>query len=126
MLHPFMPFVTEELWSKMGERGDCPLITAKWPEPNASVEPDAKAEVEWLIALIGNLRGAKAELGIAPGARLTAYLGDPSEATRAIIGRNGAAVDRLARLDAIRFASAPARAVLQVGAGVGTGRAAGR
>ena len=117
MLHPFMPFVTEELWSKMGERGDYPLITARWPAPNASVDAAAKAEVEWLIALIGNLRGAKAELGIAPGARLTAYLADPSDATRAIVGRNGAAIDRLARLDAIHFEAAPAGALLQVGAG---------
>ncbi|GGB97166.1 valine--tRNA ligase [Novosphingobium endophyticum] len=117
MLHPFMPFVTEELWSKMGERPGYPLITAKWPEPNASVDAVAKAEVEWLIALIGNLRGAKAELGIAPGARLTAYLADPSEATRAIVERNGAAIDRLARLDAIRFEAPPGGAMLQVGAG---------
>ena len=117
MLHPFMPFVTEELWSKMGEREGYPLITAKWPEPAASVDADAKREVEWLIALIGNLRGAKAELGIAPGARLTAYLETPSESTRAIIGRNGTAVDRLARLDAIHFEAAPDGPAMQVGAG---------
>ena len=117
MLHPFMPFVTEELWSKMGERDGYPLITAKWPEPAASVDADAKREVEWLIALIGNLRGAKAELGIAPGARLTAYLETPSESTRAIIGRNGTAVDRLARLDAIHFEAAPDGPAMQVGAG---------
>jgi valyl-tRNA synthetase len=120
MLHPFMPFVTEELWSKLGERADYPLITAKWPEPAASVDTGAKAEVEWLIALVGNLRGAKAELGIAPGARLTAYLADPSEATRAIIGRNGGAIDRVARLDAIHFEPAPAGAMLQIGAGDAT------
>jgi valyl-tRNA synthetase len=117
MLHPFMPFVTEELWSKMGDREGYPLITAQWPAPEAPVDADAKREVEWLIALIGNMRGAKAELGIAPGARLTAYLADPSAATKAIIERNGAAVDRLARLDAIHFTPAPAGAVLQVGAG---------
>jgi valyl-tRNA synthetase len=116
MLHPFMPFVTEELWSKMGAREN-ELIVAQWPQPGAKVDPAAKVEVEWLIALVGNLRGAKAELGIAPGARLTAYLAQPSEATRAIIERNATAVDRLARLDAIRFEAAPAGAAMQVGAG---------
>jgi valyl-tRNA synthetase len=116
MLHPFMPFVTEELWSKMGER-ESELIVAQWPQPGAKVDADAKLEVEWLIALVGNLRGAKAELGIAPGARLTAYLAEPSEATRAVIGRNAVAVDRLARLDAIRFEAAPAGPAMQVGAG---------
>ncbi|GGZ06579.1 valine--tRNA ligase [Novosphingobium colocasiae] len=116
MLHPFMPFVTEELWSKLGER-PYELIVAQWLKPEAKVDAEAKAEVEWLIALIGNLRGAKAELGIAPGARLTAYLADPSDATRAVIGRNAAAIDRLARLDAIRFEAAPAGPAMQVGAG---------
>lgn len=116
MLHPFMPFVTEELWASMGAR-PYELIVAQWPEPEAAVDAGAKAEVEWLIALIGNLRGAKAELGIAPGARLTAYLAEPSDATRAVIGRNGPAIDRLARLEAIRFEPAPAGAAMQVGAG---------
>jgi valyl-tRNA synthetase len=116
MLHPFMPFVTEELWSKMGTREN-ELIVAQWPAPEAKVDAGAKVEVEWLIALVGNLRGAKAELGISPGARLTAYLAEPSDATRAIMERNATAVDRLARLDAIRFEAAPAGAAMQVGAG---------
>ena len=116
MLHPFMPFVTEELWSKLGAR-DGELIVAAWPAPQAEVDAEAKREVEWLIALIGNLRGAKVELGLAPGSRLTAYLPEPSEATRGIITRNPVAIDRLARLDAIHFAPAPAGAAMQVGAG---------
>ena len=117
MLHPFMPFVTEELWSKLGDRADYPLITAKWPQPGAGVDAAAKAEVDWLIALIGNLRTAKNELGIAPGAKLDAYLPDPSAATRGIIERNPAAIERLARLSGIRFEAAPAGAAMQVGAG---------
>ena len=117
MLHPFMPFVTEELWSKLGARAHYPLITAKWPEPGAAVDRGAKAEVEWLIALVGNLRTAKNELGIAPGARLDAYLPEPSAATRSIIARNGAAIDRLARLNGIKFESAPTGAAMQIGAG---------
>ncbi|WP_235982093.1 valine--tRNA ligase [Novosphingobium aerophilum] len=116
MLHPFMPFITEELWNKLGERPH-ELIVAQWPAPQAAVDPAAKAEVEWLIALIGNLRTAKNELGIAPGARLDAYLPEASAATRGIIERNPGAIDRLARLSAIRFEPAPAGAAMQVGAG---------
>ena len=116
MLHPFMPFVTEELWSKLGDRPH-ELIVAQWPAPQAAVDPAAKAEVEWLIALIGNLRTAKNELGIAPGARLDAFLPEASEATRGIIERNPGAIDRLARLNGICFAPAPAGAAIQVGAG---------
>ncbi len=117
MLHPFMPFVTEELWSKLGDRPDHPLITAQWPQPGAAVDAAAKAEVDWLIALIGNLRTAKNELGIAPGAKLDAFLPEPSAATRGIIERNPAAIERLARLNGIRFEAAPAGAAMQVGAG---------
>ena len=117
MLHPFMPFVTEELWSKLGDRPDHPLITAQWPQPGAVVDAAAKAEVDWLIALIGNLRTAKNELGIAPGAKLDAFLPEPSAATRGIIERNPAAIERLARLNGIRFEPAPAGAAMQVGAG---------
>ena len=121
MLHPFMPFITEELWHAQAayQDGERPyeLILAKWPAPQATVDPAAKAEVEWLIALIGNLRTAKNELGIAPGARLDAYLADPSETTAGIISRNGAAIDRIARLNGISFAAAPAGAAMQVGAG---------
>ncbi len=116
MLHPFMPFVTEELWHALGERS-AELIVAEWPAPAAEVDPAAKAEVEWLIALVSGLRGAKNELGIAPGARLEAYLPEPSAATRAVIESNTAAIERLARLSAIHFAPAPAGAAMQIGAG---------
>jgi valyl-tRNA synthetase len=115
-----MPFVTEELWSKLGQSGsgrEAELIVARWPQPGAEVDAAAKAEVEWLIALVGNLRNAKSELGIAPGARLEAFLPAPSEATRGIIARNPGAIERLARLSAIRFEAAPGGAAMQVGAG---------
>jgi len=116
MLHPFMPFVTEELWDKLGTRPH-ELIVAQWPQPGVGVDAEAKREVEWLIALVSNLRTAKNELGIAPGAKLDAYLPEPGAATRGIIERNPAAIDRLARLNGIRFAPAPAGAAMQIGAG---------
>ncbi len=116
MLHPFMPFVTEELWHALGQR-DAELIVAAWPDPQTTVDPAAKREVEWLIALVSNLRTAKNELGIAPGAKLDAYLPDPSAPTRAIIEANPAVIERLARLNSIRFEAAPAGAAMQVGAG---------
>jgi valyl-tRNA synthetase len=116
MLHPFMPFVTEELWHALGKR-DGELIVAAWPKPEATVDAAAKREVEWLIALVSNLRTAKNELGISPGAKLDAYLPEPSAQTRSIIEANPAAIERLARLNGIRFESAPSGAAMQVGAG---------
>ena len=117
MLHPFMPFITEELWSKLGDRPDYPLITAKWPQPQADIDPAAKAEVDWLIALTTALRGAKNELGLAPGAKLEAFLPQPSEAARGAIAANPAALDRVARLSSVTFAEAPKGAAMQVTAG---------
>ncbi|GHC88999.1 valine--tRNA ligase [Novosphingobium pokkalii] len=119
MLHPFMPFVTEELWHALGAR-DNELIVARWPAPQAGVDAAAKAEVEWLIALVSALRTAKNELGIAPGARLEAYLAEPSAQTAATIAANPAAIERLARLSAIHFAPAPAGAAMQIVAGDAT------
>ena len=119
MLHPFMPFVTEELWHALGSR-DTDLIVAQWPNPGDRTDAAAKAEIEWLIALVSGFRTARNELGLAPGARLEAWLPEPSAATRAVIAANGAAIDRLARLSAIHFAPAPAGAAMQVGAGDAT------
>ena len=63
MLHPFMPFVTEELWSAMGER-PYELIVAKWPAPEAKVDKAAKAEIDWLIELVSEVRAMRAELNV--------------------------------------------------------------
>ncbi|MXO96342.1 valine--tRNA ligase [Erythrobacter aquimaris] len=117
MLHPFMPFITEELWSKQGDRPDYPLITAKWPDPQAEVDASAKAEIDWLIALTSAVRTAKNELGIAPGAKLEAYCPAPSALGRKVVEENAAAIERLARLTPVRFEEAPGGAAMQVAAG---------
>ena len=117
MLHPFMPFITEELWSKQGDRPDYPLITAKWPDPKATIDPQAKAEIDWLIALTSATRTAKNELGIAPGAKLQAYCAAPSAIARSVVDANAAAIERLARLTPVQFAEAPSGAAMQIAAG---------
>ena len=111
MLHPFMPFITEELWTGLGDRADYPLITAKWPAPNAARDTDASADIDWLIKLVSELRTAKAELGLPPGARLTAHF-PASLKNRA--EKLAAQLDRLARLEAISFDPAPAGASAQL------------
>ncbi|MCG6119107.1 MAG: class I tRNA ligase family protein, partial [Blastomonas sp.] len=98
MLHPFMPFITEELWHALGERQN-DLILAQWPAPNASVDADAKAETEWRIALVREIRSAKNELGISPGARLNAFVQDPNAQTQRWINGFRTGAQRLARID---------------------------
>ncbi|MDZ3831048.1 MAG: valine--tRNA ligase [Sphingopyxis sp.] len=111
MLHPFMPFITEELWTGLGDRAGYPLITAMWPAPAADKDADASAAIDWLIKLVSELRGAKAELGLPPGARLTAHF---PAALQERAAKLGAQLDRLARLEAVRFDPAPAGASAQL------------
>jgi valyl-tRNA synthetase len=113
MLHPFMPFITEELWHAMGER-NYDLIVAKWPEPKADLDLAAGAEINWLIQLVTEVRSAKNELGLAPGARLNAFVRDASAETLARIERQTAAIARQARLDSISNAEAPAGGAVQI------------
>jgi valyl-tRNA synthetase len=114
MLHPFMPFITEELWEKMGDRGGNLLIHAAWPAPAATPDKAASAEVDWLIRLTGEVRAAKNELGIAPGAKLDAYVQDASAGTLTRIAANGPVLDRLARLQSVKADSAPAGGAIQL------------
>ncbi|GGJ62573.1 valine--tRNA ligase [Sphingopyxis bauzanensis] len=111
MLHPFMPFITEELWTGLGDRADYPLITAKWPAPDGVRDSDASADIDWLIKLVSELRGAKAELGLPPGARLTAHF---PASLKGRTDKLAAQLDRLARLEAISFDPAPAGASAQL------------
>jgi len=98
MLHPFMPFVTEELWNAMGER-PYPLILAKWPMPDArALDPEAGPEIDWLVRLVSAIRAARAELNVPPGAKLALHVRDAAGTTRERLGRNGAALQRLARI----------------------------
>lgn len=111
MLHPFMPFITEELWNKMGERGDHLLIHAKWPEPQAAADGAATSEVEWIIALTTAMRSAKNELGLAPGARLDCWFSPRQESrVRALLPT----LERVARVGAVHFGDAPAGASMQL------------
>ncbi|MDH4745074.1 valine--tRNA ligase [Sphingomonas sp. CBMAI 2297] len=99
MLHPFMPFITEELWSKMGPR-DHELIVARWPMADArALDPAAAQEVDWLIRLVSEIRAARTELNVPPGARLPVFVRDASAETSARLGRQEAALARLARVD---------------------------
>jgi valyl-tRNA synthetase len=113
MLHPFMPFITEELWHAMGDR-DYDIIHAKWPEPNAHIDADAIAEVNWVVDTISKTRSFKAELNIPPGTRLNANIAEPQAATIAIIDRQAAALSRLGRIDQFIYAPVGTNNVAQI------------
>lgn len=113
LLHPFMPFITEELWSKMGPR-DHELIVAHWPMADArALDPAAAQEVDWLIRLVSEIRAARTELNVPPGARLALHVRDASGETAARLERQAAALARLARVDQAA-GEAPAGGSLQI------------
>lgn len=114
LLHPFMPFITEELWSKLGDRPNYPLITAKWPMADArSMDPDAVREIDWLIRLVSELRAARTELNVPPGVRLALHVRDAHADTLNRIDRQAGVLGRLARVDRVD-GEAPAGGALQI------------
>ncbi len=117
MLHPFMPFITEELWHAMSDPAQPrahDIIHAQWPEPNATIDTDAVAEINWVIDTISKTRSFKAELNIPPGTRLTANIADPQVSTMSVIARQAAALSRLGRIDSFVYAPVATNNVAQI------------
>ena len=115
LLHPFMPFVSEELWQRTGETGparETQLILADWPHFDGLGDAGADTEMEWLIALISEIRSVRAEMNVPAGARLPLLVRGASADTEARIERHREVIGRLARLERIETtADVPAGAV---------------
>ncbi|MDV3257589.1 MAG: valine--tRNA ligase [Sphingomonas sp.] len=99
MLHPFMPFVTEELWHAMGER-PYDLIVARWPEPKARRDADAAREIGGLVELIDQVRAMRSELNIPWSATLSPHVIGGDQAMMDRLARNEATLARMAKLGA--------------------------
>ena len=114
MLHPFMPFITEELWHAMGDR-PYDLILAKWPMADArAIDPTAQAEIDWLIRLVTEIRAARSELNVPPGAKLAAYVQDSAQLTSERLERALPMLQRMARLESVSADPAPAGGAAQI------------
>ncbi len=110
MLHPFMPFITEELWGSMGARGGHLLIHGSWPKPEAVVDTEAAQAVSGLIELVGSVRTVRTELNISPGPRLQIGIADPSTDASRFFGDLRPYFERLARVEIIGSWPSGARA----------------
>jgi valyl-tRNA synthetase len=120
LLHPVMPFITEELWDKLGHRaGDGMLIGQSWPAAPA-IDPTADAEVNWLIKLISDIRSARAELNVPAGAKLKLLVIGANGETMKRLDIHRAAIERLARTEGIEVAAAAPKAALQIVVGEAT------
>ena len=104
MLHPFMPFVTEELWAETGKTGpkrDGYLMLADWPELDAISYPQAGAELGWLLEVISAIRSVRTEMNVPAGAKVPLVVVGASAETTARIETHRAAIERLARVSTI-------------------------
>ncbi|WP_062229301.1 valine--tRNA ligase [Aureimonas frigidaquae] len=121
LLHPFMPFLTEELWAVTGPAGaGREGLLCHTPWPSESFEDDAAAaDVNWLVELVSEIRSVRAQMNVPAGAEtaLIALGADPQ--TRERLARNEAALKRLARVsDLSEGVEAPANAAQIVVGGV--------
>ncbi|MDE0779846.1 MAG: class I tRNA ligase family protein, partial [Alphaproteobacteria bacterium] len=102
-LHPFMPFITEELWSSFGD-GQGMLIHASWPADDiAPINDESKAELDWAVRFITEVRTVRSELNVPAGARIPAILRGASDQTKARLAANESQILSLARLAAVEI-----------------------
>ena len=99
MLHPIMPFVTEELYEKMANRSGAMLIEQSWPSLDRSViDPAADAEMDWVVRLIVLVRGIRAEMHVPPATKIPLFLKDCNDASQARLASHKHLIMSLARL----------------------------
>ena len=98
LLHPVMPYVTEELWHRFGYGAPNSLITAAWPTAFAVPDaPGARAELDWVVKLISEVRTVRAEMNVPPSRRAPLLLKDAAPETLARGARWIEAIGRMAR-----------------------------
>jgi valyl-tRNA synthetase len=104
VLHPFMPFITEEIWQKLPHEGDSIMIQ-DFPRPRAVREnPEAAQKMETLMDLIGEIRSLRAEMNVDPKRFLDASLVIQDPGVRKLVSENMQKVRSLARLKNVAFA----------------------
>jgi valyl-tRNA synthetase len=113
LLHPFMPFVTEELWRKRApaEGRATLLMLAPWPQHQGLENAEADAEIGWLIRFITEVRSVRAEMNVPAGAKVPLVVSGASDETRTRVARHQETLLRLARSDNIEFGKPPPGAV---------------
>ena len=126
LLHPVMPFITEELWAELGKEGaprdlarDGLLIGAEWPVlPDAFIDASAEAEIGWLVNLVGEIRGLRAEMNVPPSAKPPLAFVAPDAVTAERMARHRDLILTLGRVSEVGSAdAAPTGAVTFVSGG---------
>jgi len=107
LLHPIMPFITEEVWEQLAGEAAGMLITAAWPEdPRDPLDAAASAEMEWVVQAISAIRALRAELNVPPAVRVPLLIKDPEPIAACRIERHRDHFARLARVDSFEMVEA--------------------
>ena len=122
LLHPAMPYVTEELWDRFGYGAECSLIGQSWPQAVAVPAAEAaRAELDWVVGLITEVRGVRAEVNVPPSVTTPLLLKDAAAESLARGERWIEAIRRLGRVTEIRaLAGEPPQGVVQAVLGEAT------
>ena len=112
LLHPFMPFLTEALWEHLSGGSGEKLLVARWPDlPESLIDPAAAAEMTWVIGLISQIRGLRAEMNVPPGTELAALFTDLSGEAARWAETHKPVIQRLARVAGLGRGTATATSV---------------
>ena len=117
LLHPFMPFITEELWWRIGEAaGGRPemLILSPWPDLSGGQDAAADEEIAWVIELVSEVRSVRSEMNVPPGAQIPLVIAGAAKDIRSRAERHRATLAQLARLSSIDFEQAAPKGVVQI------------
>jgi valyl-tRNA synthetase len=107
LLHPFMPFITEELWATTGKREKL-LVHTEWPElPATLIDRAAEAEMSFVTTLIDDIRSARAQVHVPVGLKADLVATSLTEDARNAFQRNEVLIKRLARIDQVTEGAAP-------------------
>ena len=117
LLHPFMPFITEELWSVTAEGGvarESLLAVAPWPLLIGLEDEAAEAEIGWVVEVIGAIRSVRTEMNIAPAMQIPLVLAGVAAETDARAQRWSDVIKRMAKIGDISAAAAPPAGAVQL------------
>jgi valyl-tRNA synthetase len=117
LLHPIMPFLTEELWEVKGQEGpkrETILALAPWSNLDQLIDPQAEAEIGWVVDLVTEIRSARSETNVPAGAQIPLALVASSADVKARADRWGDIVKRLARISDISFVDVAPKSSIQL------------
>ncbi|WP_419741395.1 valine--tRNA ligase [Ruegeria sp.] len=117
LLHPIMPFITEELWALTGNRAKM-VVHADWPTYAAAdlIDADADREMNWVISVIENTRSARAQMRVPAGLYVPMLVTEIDNHGQAAWERNEALIKRLARIDSLTKADELPRGTISIAA----------